>query len=248
MTLLYSTLATIYHEMYQHIFDYDHEFNFYDRILSENNCHDILEIGCGSGMLARRFLNHGYEYLGLDLNNEMLNIARNEVTDGKFIQGDMRELSFHRQFDSILITGRSIAYVLENQEIIDTLTGVHNALKDDGLFIIGVFEANGIFDNFDDFEQTIIHYDKKINRTSHLNKNLKTGWTYDWYAIYSIEEGNEITVYEDVSTLRAFTQDEISLFLKMTGFKIKEMIVENKAFTIIAKKKHRRIKRAVFKC
>ena len=236
MTLLYSNLATVYHEMYQHMFDYDQEFNFYDRILSENNCRDILEIGCGTGMLARRFLTHGYEYLGLDLNTEMLNIARDEVMNGKFVQGDMRALSFHQQFDSVLITGRSIAYVLENQEIIDTLTGVYNALKDDGLFIVGFFEANEIFDNFDDFDQTIIHNNKKIIRTSHLKKNLKTGWTYDWYATYSIEEENGIAVYEDLSTLRAFTKDEISLFLKMTGFKIKEMIVEKKVFTIIAKK------------
>ena len=236
MTLLYSNLATVYHEMYQHIFDYDQEFNFYDRVLTENNCREILEIGCGTGMLARRFLTHGYEYLGLDLNTEMLNIARDEVMNGKFVQGDMRALSFHQQFDSVLITGRSIAYVLENQEIIDTLTGVYNALKDDGLFIVGFFEANEIFDNFDDFDQTIIHNNKKIIRTSHLKKNLKTGWTYDWYATYSIEEENGIAVYEDLSTLRAFTKDEISLFLKMTGFKIKEMIVEKKVFTIIAKK------------
>ena len=65
--------------MYQHIFDYDEEYNFYDSILKKNNCTNILEIGCGSGMLARRFLKNGYSYLGLDLFNEMLNIARNEV-------------------------------------------------------------------------------------------------------------------------------------------------------------------------
>jgi predicted TPR repeat methyltransferase len=72
--------------MYQHIFDYDAEFNFYDVILSGNHCHTILEIGCGTGMLARRFINHAYDYLGLDLHNEMLNIARTEVTSGKFIK------------------------------------------------------------------------------------------------------------------------------------------------------------------
>ena len=236
MTLLYSKLATVYHEMYQHIFDYDQEFNFYDQILSKNNCHKILEIGCGTGMLARRFLNNGYDYLGLDLYQEMLDIASEEVLNGKFIQGDMRALTFHQQFDSVLITGRSMAYIVENKGIIDTLTGVYNALKDDGLFIAGFFEANGIFDNFDDFEQTIIHQHKKIVRKSHLNKNLKTGWTYDWNATYSIEEGNGITVYEDSTTLRAFTKDEISLFLKMSGFKMKEMIEEKKAFTIIAEK------------
>ena len=238
MTQLYSTLATVYHEMYQHIFDYDTEFNFYDEILSGNHCHSILEIGCGSGMLARRFINHGYEYLGLDLYDEMLAIARTEVTSGKFIQGDMRSLSFHQQFDSVLITGRSISYVEDNQGIMNTLTGVYNALKENGLLIFGVFEANGIFDNFDDFEQTILHGNKKVVRTSTLKKNLKTGWTYDWFAKYTIEQEGNVSVYDDITTLRAFTKDEISLFLKLTGFEILELIEENKVITIITVKKH----------
>ena len=237
MTQLYSTLANIYHEMYQHIFDYDKEFDFYDSILKSNNSQKILEIGCGSGMLARRFLKNGYDYLGLDLFNEMLDIARREVMSDKFIQCDMQNLSFDRQFDSVLITGRSIAYMIDNQGIIDTFTGVHKALKDRGLFVFGVFEANGIFDNFSDFEQTIEHNNKKIKRTSKLKMNLSTGWTYDWYADYLIEQDNEIVEFNDVTTLRAFTKDEVALFLKLTGFYIKEIIDDQKTFTIIAEKK-----------
>jgi SAM-dependent methyltransferase len=237
MTRLYSTLATVYHEMYQHIFDYEAEFNFYDALLSGYHCHTILEIGCGTGMLARRFINSGYDYMGLDLHDEMLDIARAEVTSGKFIQGDMRKLSFHQQFDSILITGRSISYILKNQGIIDTLAGVYKALKENGLLIFGIFEANGIFDNFDEFEQTILLDHKKIVRTNTLKKNLKTGWTYDWHAKYTIEQDNEVSVYEDLTTLRAFTKDEISLFLKMTGFETAKMIEENKVITLVAVKK-----------
>jgi len=236
MTQLYSTLANIYHEMYQHVFDYDKEFIFYDSLLKSNNCQIILEIGCGSGMLARRFLKNGYDYLGLDLFNEMLDIARSEVKSDRFIQCDMRNLSFNQQFDSVLITGRSIAYVIENQGIIDTLTGVHKSLKNNGLFVLGVFEANGIFDNFTDFEQNIEHDNKKIKRISKLKKNLATGWTYDWYAKYMIEQNNEKFEYEDITTLRAFTKDEILLFLKLTGFKIKEIIDEEKALTLIVEK------------
>src|SRR5665647_3929063 len=113
MTQLYSTLAHVYHEMYQHVFDYDQEYNFYDSIFKSNNCKKILEVGCGSGMLARRFLKNGYDYQGLDLYNEMLNIARLETASDRFIQCDMRDLSFDQQFDAVLITGRSIAYVTE---------------------------------------------------------------------------------------------------------------------------------------
>ena len=236
MTQLYSTFANIYHEMYQHIFDYDKEFIFYDNLLRSNDCQNILEVGCGSGMLARRFLRNGYEYLGLDLFNEMLDIARSEVNSDRFIQCDMRNLTFNQQFDSVLITGRSIAYIIDNQGIIDTLKGVHKSLKNNGLFVFGVFEANGIFDNFNDFEQNIIHDNKKIKRVSKLKKNLSTGWTYDWYARYIIEQNNEKFEYEDLTTLRAFTKDEILLFLKLTGFKIKEIIDEDKALTLITEK------------
>jgi len=236
MTQLYSTLAEIYHEMYQHVFDYDTEFNFYNSILKAKNCHKILEIGCGSGMLARRFLDGGYDYLGLDLFNEMLDIARREVNSDRFIQCDMRNLSFNQQFDAVLITGRSIAYVTDNQGIIDTLRGVHKSLNDNGLFVFGVFEASQIFDNLGDFEQNIEHNNKKIRRISHLEKNLATGWTYDWFAKYIIEKDHKISEYDDLTTLRAFTRDEIALFMKLTEFDIQEIIDEGKAFTVVAKK------------
>ena len=237
MTKLYSTLASIYHEMYQHVFDYDKEYSFYDKILKRNNCHSILEVGCGSGMLARRFLKNGYKYLGVDLFNEMLNIARNEINVDAFIQSDMRNLSFDQKFDSILITGRSLAYVTENKGIIDTFRGIRSLLEDKGVFVFGVFEANGIFDNFGNFEQDIQHNNKRIRRISTLKKNLDTGWTYDWYAKYIIEENGNVSEYDDLTTLRAFTKDEISLFMKLTDFKVKEFIEEEKAMTIIAEKK-----------
>ncbi len=237
MTQLYSTLATVYHEMYQHVFDYDQEFEFYDKLLRRNNCRKILEIGCGSGMLARRFVLNGYDYLGLDLYDEMLAIARAEVPSGRFIQCDMRNLAFDGEFDAVLITGRSIAYVTENKGILDTLNGVCLALRDHGMFVFGVFEANGIFDNFNDFEQEIRHGNKTIRRISTMKMNLATGWTYDWHAKYLIGQEGVQTEYEDLTTLRAFTGDEILLFLKLTGFVTTEVINEAKTMTFIAEKK-----------
>ena len=222
--------------MYQHVFDYDKEFTFYDSILKKNNCKKILEVGCGSGMLARRFLKNAYDYIGLDSSNEMLDIARSEVKSDSFMQCDMRNLSFDKQFESVLITGRSIAYIIDNLDIINTLSGVHNSLKDDGLFVFDAFEANGIFDNFNDFEQNIEHNNKKIKRISNLKKNLKTGWTYDWYAKYIIESDGNVSEFDDLTTLRAFTKDEIQLFLKLADFKVKDIIDSGKAFTVIAEK------------
>jgi SAM-dependent methyltransferase len=236
MTQLYTTLATIYHEMYQQVFNYDEEFKFYDSVLKKHHCHRILEIGCGSGMLARRFLQHGYDYRGLDLYEEMLAIAREETRSDPFIQGDMRNLQFDNEFDAVLITGRSLAYVTDNRGIMDTLKGIHQSLKPDGLLVFGVFEANGIFDNFNDFEQDIQLSNKRIQRISKLKLNLETGWTYDWHARYIIEQEGNITEYEDLTTLRTFTKEEILLFLKLNHFKVEEIIEEPKTMTFITKK------------
>ena len=74
----------------------------------------------------------------------------------------------------------------------------------------------------------------KIQRISKLKLNLNSGWTYDWFAKYIVEEGGKKSSYEDLTTLRAFTKDEINLFLKLTGFKVLEWIDEPKTFTIIA--------------
>ena len=70
-----------------------------------------------------------------------------------------------------------------------------------------------------------------------MERNLATGWTWDWTAKYIIEQDGKVSEYDDLTTLRAFTRDEIELFLKLAGFNIIETIDEGKAFTIVARKK-----------
>jgi SAM-dependent methyltransferase len=184
-------------------------------------------------MLARRFLKNGYDYLGLDLFDEMLGIARKETGVNQFVQGDMRKLYFDREFDSVLVTGRSLAYVTENSDIMDTFTGIHKALKDGGLLVFDLFDATGIFEDLKDFEQDIRHNGKRIRRISRLKRNMATGWTWNWEAKYIIESDGRTEEFTDLTTLRAFTGDEILLFLKLTGFEVLDIIEETKAMLLI---------------
>lgn len=236
MTKLYSLLAPVYHEMYQHIFDYDKEFTFYHSFLKKYHCHKIIEIGCGTGFLAKRLMDAGYDYLGVDLYNEMLEIARKETNSDRFVQGDMRHLQIEGPFDCALITGRSLAYVINNQEIISTFRGINHLLDNNGLLIFDSFDANKIFEDFrKESEQVVKSGSKTITRKNKLKKNLATGWTWDFMANYIIEEKNETTEYEDFSTLRAFTKEEIHLFLKLTGFNLLEVVRDN-VLAFVAKK------------
>jgi hypothetical protein len=116
-------------------------------------------------------------------------------------------------FQFLRITGRSIACVTENSEIMDTL-GIHRARKDDRLSVFDLFDATGIVEDLKDVEQNILHNGKRIQRTSKLKRNMTTGWTWNRDATYRIESDREKEAFTDLTTLRAFAKDEILLFLK----------------------------------
>ena len=88
---IYNTLAQVYHEMYQSLFDYDDEFKFYASVLENHNAKSVIEFGCGTGNLASRFIDSGYDYLGVDLNQEMLDIVCQNLGQKWFFQANMRD-------------------------------------------------------------------------------------------------------------------------------------------------------------
>ena len=236
MTKLYSKLARAYHEMYQSIFDYKKEFKFYNRLLKRYKCKKILEIGCGSGNLATFFLKSKYSYTGLDLFNEMLDIAREVEPKAKFIQGDMRNLKVNDKFDAVLVTGRSFTYLTQNKDVISTLKSIHRCLKQGGILIFDNFDAERIFENFKErFIQSAKYKNMSYKRVSKSSWNLKTGWTWNWNATYYVKENGKTKIIKDKSILRAFTEDGLKLFLKINKFKILDVLKDDASITIIAK-------------
>ena len=238
MTKLYSKLAIVYHEMYQSIFNYKKEFNFYNKILKKYKSKKILEIGCGSGNLAKFFLKAGYNYTGIDLSKEMLKIAKELEPTAKFMHGDMRDLKLKNNFDAILITGRSFTYMTTNEEVIQTFKSIHKILRNNGILVFDNFNAKSIFGNFrKQFIQFARYKNRKYKRVSETSFNLKTGWTWNWYETYYITENGKTKIIKDNDVLRAFTEDELSIFLKICNFGVLEFKNLDKfVFVTIARK------------
>jgi SAM-dependent methyltransferase len=221
---LYSELAPVYDEMYRSIFDYEQEFHFYDTLLSKHGCGSVLEIGCGGGPLISRFLEAGYRYTGLDLSAAMLRIARRHHPGARFIRGDMRNFALGRKFDAVLITGRTFSHLIRNEDVLSTLKSVHAALKPKGLLAFDCFRADQVVLNRrHESIQDVKRGDTLFRRLNRTSPNLETGWTFNWEAEYHIrKEGRKEKVVKDKTVLRAFTEDEVSLFLKLRGFDVLE--------------------------
>ncbi len=237
MTRLYTDLARVYHEMYQSLFDYPREFRHYHALLQKHGCRRILEIACGTGNLAPYFVRAGYDYTGLDLSEEMLAIARTVAPEVRFLRGDMRKFTNRRKFDAALITGRSFCYMTSNEDVTNAVKCIHRALAPGGILMFSNFNAHVIFRNF---RKRHVHRatfeGRKYTRYSTTSPNPAGGWTWNWDARYIIVENGRKCVIDDTSVMRAFTRDELLLFLALAKFEPVSVRKRDADITIVARR------------
>ena len=246
MTNLYDgKMAAIFDAMYQTFIDYDEEYQFYDHLVKENNCKSILEVGSGTGNLAKRFQQNHQEYIGLDYSQSMIVIAQERNKNCTFIHGDMRQFELEKPVDSILITGRSTSYLTTNEDINSTFESIYKNLTEGGILIFDFIDANR-FIPFTKENQAIIHkaeydgtlYYRNSNWKTTLSDNFMLEWTAQYYTLKNDEK--EI-IADDFSTLRVFTLNEIELFLYLYNFEIIKTIDRKTyaydTYVIVARKK-----------
>ncbi len=219
MPALYTTLARVYNTIYPYIFDYENEFDFYHSIFQKFQCRKILELACGTGLLAQYLIRGGYEYLGLDLHQEMLTVARENNPGGKFLQGDMRHLNFREKFDAVLIAGKSMSHLLTNADILACFRSIFKFLQPSGILVFDAYDANAeIGDWIDEGEQEVSVEGKIYRIRGRYTKLLDTGWTARWELTYNLPDGGEIT---DTMDVRSYTMDELRLLLRLIPFDVK---------------------------
>lgn len=128
----------------------DHYHDFLLRHLPDQR-QSALDIGCGTGSLARRLAEQFRHVRGLDLSPEMIRIARERATrlsNIDFELADVRDLSLVAEsFDCIA----SIA-TLHHLPFAEILLKMKHALKPGGiLLILDLFEPKGIGDFLSNF-------------------------------------------------------------------------------------------------
>ena len=238
-------MASIFDAMYQTFIDYDEEYCFYNSLIQEKNCKTILEIGSGTGNLAKRFLENNQNYTGLDYSQSMIAIAKERNKNGTFIHGDMRDFQLENPVDSILITGRSTSYMLTNDDINNTFKSIYKNLTSNGILIFDFIDANRYIP-YTKENPIIIHEANHEGITYYRGSSWKTtsaeNFMLEWTAqYYTVKESAKEIIANDFSTVRVFTLNEIQLFLYLNGFEIINTIDRKTyaydTFVIVARQK-----------
>lgn len=91
----------------------------------------VLEIGCGNGRDAFEIVKKTTRYLGLDISEKLLELARETVPDGQFLLQDIEEYAFPENIDIIFAFASLIHVPKECLEQI--LKDAYRALNQEGI-------------------------------------------------------------------------------------------------------------------
>ena len=122
-------------------------------------CSKITELGCGTGVMTRLLADDGFFMTGIDLSEEMLEVARkkdannrslqalrksnhmdeqteDEKTSGiVYVNSDMRNFHVEDKQDAVVSICDSMNYLLTEEALYETMASVHHNLKENGVFI-----------------------------------------------------------------------------------------------------------------
>lgn len=206
----------------------------------------VCELGCGTGNITRRLRDAGYNMIGIDLSEDMLEIARRqeqeesfcepekECSDILYLNQDMREFELYGTVAAVVSLCDSINYLTSKEELLQVFRLVNNYLDPGGIFI---FDMNTVHKYRDIVGDTTIAENREDCSLIWENAyDEKTGINQ-----YDITIFNRVEFAEDEDELpplferitethlqRAYPEQEIAELLEQAGM---EFITMYKACT-----------------
>lgn len=96
----------------------------------------VVEIGCGNGRDASEILKYTSDYIGFDITEKFIEMAKEKNPEGKFVVADLAEFEFPKGTDLVF----SFASLLhsDKRELKSVMSRVHKSLNPGGIFYISL--------------------------------------------------------------------------------------------------------------
>lgn len=136
----YKSFARVY-DLFMDNIDYPAWSEYLSGLLREYEVEDglVLELGCGTGSMTELLAKKGYDMIGVDNSEDMLEIAMEKKAESGldilYLLQDMREFELYGTVRAIVSVCDSMNYILEEEDLLDVFRLVNNYLDPGGIFI-----------------------------------------------------------------------------------------------------------------
>ena len=193
----YTDFAYIYDSLMHKDIDYEKWADYIENlfIMYDVNPDLVCDLACGTGNITIPLAKRGYDMTGVDISEDMLNIAR-EKADGL----------------DILFLNQSMT----DLDLFGTMGAFLCMIDPDGLFIFDIsteYKLKNVIGS-----NTFVHSDKNIFYTWQ-NRFIEKRKLSDMFLTFFVKQGKKYSRFEERHLQRAYSVNELTLLLKKAGFK-----------------------------
>ena len=220
----YSVFAKYYDALTANVNYHSRAAYFRTLINRHNTSHNniLLDLGCGTGSLARLMAECGYDVIGVDNSCDMLNIAmsnhsHNPASNVQYICQDMRNLDLFGTVGITLCALDSINHLPSLKDIERVFNRVKLFTESGGVFI---FDVNTVYKHNHILSDNVFIYETDDVYCIWENSLNKINNAVDINLTFFEREGELYRRYHENFTEHAYEFDEISAILKNVGFTV----------------------------
>lgn len=218
----YTSFARVYDTFMDNV-PYKEWADYLGKILKEYGIDDglVLDLGCGTGSMTEMLASSGYDMIGVDNAEEMLEIAmEKKVESGHdilYLLQDMREFELYGTVRAVISACDSVNYITDDEDLTEVFRLVNNYLDPEGLF---VFDFNteykyreilGEQTIAEDREECSFIWDNYYDEDERINEYELTLFVRDE------EQPQLYRKYQEEHFQRAYTLEQIGHMLTEAG-------------------------------
>lgn len=220
----YTGFAEVY-DLFMDNIPYEEWGEYLKELLREYGVEEglVLDLGCGTGTMTEILAEAGYDMIGIDRSEEMLEEAMEKrIRSGHeilYLCQDMREFELYGTVRAIVSICDSMNYVLREEELLGILTSAaRNYLDYGGLFI---FDLNTEYKYRELLgEQTIAENREEGSFIWENYYDEETGLNEYGLTLFIKEEGDLYRKYEEEHYQRAYSLDTIKELVERSGLRL----------------------------
>ena len=218
----YTSFARVYDTFMDNV-PYKEWADYLEKVLKEYGIDDglVLDLGCGTGSMTEMLASSGYDMIGVDNAEEMLEIAmEKKVESGHdilYLLQDMREFELYGTVRAVISACDSVNYITNDEDLTEVFRLVNNYLDPEGLF---VFDFNteykyreilGEQTIAEDREECSFIWDNYYDEDERINEYELTLFVRDE------EQPQLYRKYQEEHFQRAYTLEQVRYMLTEAG-------------------------------